>query len=121
MPGIELHNQGFHVSPLVGGEPRSGGDGVDAGKPVPIPSVYFVKSVARAVGFGLGIDVSFGTATDYEDWMECYHAIKTDLFTVNSDPNIAWKINDNVAQGVGFDVLYFDLTLSSAIDHPPSA
>lgn len=117
VPSIEFHNQSSTLSPLVGGGPISGGDDGDAGGPVPVPSLYYVQPLNERFTFGLGINAPFGLVTDYDDdWVGRYHAIKTDLLTINFNPNIAWKVNDNVALAVGFDALYLHTELSSAVD-----
>lgn len=117
VPRIEFQNEGSTLSPLVGDTPRTGGNGGDAGKPVVVPSFYYVNPLGEQFSFGLGINAPFGFVTEYDDdWVGRYHAIKSDLLTANFNPSIAWKVNDNLALAVGFDALYLDSELSSAID-----
>jgi long-chain fatty acid transport protein len=117
VPSIEFQNEGSTLSPLVGNGPLSGGDGGDAGDTFLVPNLYYVHSLSEQFTFGLGINAPFGLTTEYDDdWVGRYHAINTELVTVNINPNLAWKINDAVALAFGLNALYFDGELSNAID-----
>jgi long-chain fatty acid transport protein len=117
VPNIEFQNEGSTLSPLVGNGPISGGDGGDAGDTILVPNLYYVHPFSDRFSFGLAINAPFGLTTEYdEDWVGRYHAIDTDLLTVNFNPNVAWKVNDHVALAAGLNALYFDGEISSAID-----
>ncbi|MGH8502259.1 MAG: OmpP1/FadL family transporter [Gammaproteobacteria bacterium] len=117
VPRIEFQNEGSTLTPLVGNGPLSGGDGGDAGETILIPNLYYAQPLSDSFTFGLGINAPFGFTTNYEeDWAGRYHAIDTEVLTVNFNPNIGWKVNDSVALGFGLNALYFDGELSSAID-----
>jgi len=117
VPRIEFRNDDSTVTQQVGNGPLSGGDGGDAGAPIPVPNLYYTQPLSGNFTFGLGINAPFGFTTNYdEDWVGRYHAIDTELLTVNFNPNIGWKVNDSLALGFGLNALYFDGELSSAID-----
>ncbi len=117
VPSIEFQNEGSTLSPLVGNGPISGGNGGDAAQTVVIPNLYYVHPLTEAFTFGLGINTPFGLKTEYDDdWAGRYHATNTDLASVNINPNLAWRVSDAVSLAFGFNALYLDAELSSAVD-----
>ncbi len=82
-----------------------------------VPNLYW-KGKYSGYDLGLGINVPFGQKIKYEDnWVGRYHAIETNLKTVNINPSIAKKINDKVSLGFGLNAQYVDLILSSKVDN----
>lgn len=117
VPSIEFQNEGSTLNQGVGNGPISGGDGGEAGDATLVPSLYYVHPLSERLTLGLGVNAPFGLTTEYDDdWVGRYHAINTDLLTVNFNPNLAWKVNDAVALSAGLNALYFDGELSSAVD-----
>ena len=123
-PQDDFTNQG---STNADGTPLSGPNS-EGGKPAVIPNFYYTGQVTDTLFLGLGINVPFGMGTEYDDdWVGRYHAVKTDLMTININPAIAYRINDQWSIGGGINVQYVDLTLTSAIDfgalagHPGAA
>lgn len=95
----------------------TGGDGGDAGQVGVVPNLYYVAPLSQALYFGLGINAPFGLATDYsESWVGRYHAIESEVRTVNFNPSLAYKVNKDFSIGVGFSVQYIDAKLTQAID-----
>jgi len=45
-----------------------------------------------------------------------YHAIETDLKTINFNPSIAYQVNDRLSIGGGLDMVIADIIFTSAID-----
>lgn len=65
----------------------------------------------------MGINAPFGLATKYNNtWVARYHAIDTDLLTMNINPSLGYKINDQLSLGLGLSAQYLDAELSNAID-----
>ncbi len=113
-PSIQFKNQG---SNLAGRFPISGGDAGDGGDGVWVPNAYLTHAVSDRVTLGLGIDVPFGLVTDYSDeWVGRYHAVKSDLKTINVNPSIAVKLDHGLSVGAGVSALYTDVTLTSMVD-----
>jgi long-chain fatty acid transport protein len=114
MPSAKFHNEG---STHVTGSLLRGGDGGNAGETVPIPNLYFSARLTDQTAIGLGINVPFGLETEYDsDWVGRYHAIKSDLKTVNINPSIALKLTDGLSAGAGLNAQYAKATLTNAID-----
>jgi len=96
---------------------NSGGEGGDAGKFAVVPNLYYVRDLNERVKFGLGINVPFGLATEYDDeWVGRYHAIESELMTININPSLAFKATDKLSLGVGINAQYSNVLLTSAVD-----
>lgn len=114
IPTIRFKNQGSRV---VTGAPLSGGDGGDAGVDSFVPNLYAAWSLSDSVKAGIGINVPFGLATKYNsDWVGRYQAVESKIATININPTVAAKLNDNFSVGVGLNVQYAEAKLSNAID-----
>jgi len=89
----------------------------DGGASAFIPNFYWVKTIDEQMKFGLGVQTTFGLATKYEaDWVGRYHAIETDLKTININPSIAYQVNDRLSIGGGLDLVIANIIFTSAID-----
>ena len=82
-----------------------------------VPALYLSAPVASGVQFGLGITAPFGLVTDNEDgWIGRYHALKSDLTTVDINPTLAIRATPQFSFGLGLRAQYADLELTNAID-----
>ncbi|MCP4407000.1 MAG: hypothetical protein GY807_04430 [Gammaproteobacteria bacterium] len=98
------------------GAPLSGPDD-DGGTKALLASIFWVTAVDDRMKLGLGITTPFGLATKYDDtWVGRYHAVETDLKTININPSIAYQVNEQLSVGGGMNVMLVDVTLSSMID-----
>lgn len=118
MPSAKFHNEGStHVLQGKTGVPLLGGDGGEGGVSRLVPNLYISKRLSEKVTVGLGVSAPFGLATDYDrDWVGRYHALESDVMTVNINPSAAYKINDRISVGGGLNIQYMKAKLSSAID-----
>lgn len=82
-----------------------------------VPNAYVVKQLNNKTKIGLGVNAPFGLETNYkDDWYGRYHALQSDMKTVNVNPSVSYKVNDKFAVGAGVSAQYIDVTLTSAID-----
>ncbi|OGW37213.1 MAG: hypothetical protein A2Y97_11600 [Nitrospirae bacterium RBG_13_39_12] len=118
MPSAEFDNEdSTHLLQGVTGMPLLGGNGGDGGVTKAVPNAYYSKKLGDRFTFGIGINAPFGLATDYDKrWVGRYHAIESDVLTINLNPAIAYKITDNLSIGAGFSAQYIKAKLSNAID-----
>lgn len=103
----------------VTGAPNSLGtnNGGDGGVVALVPNLYYTNKINEKVSFGLGVFAPFGLATEYDkDWVGRYHAIESDVMTININPNIAFKVTDKLSLSAGVSAQYIDVTLSSMVD-----
>lgn len=98
-------------------QPLSGGDGGEAGQSGIAPNLYYTLNPGHGWVFGLGVNAPFGLATEYDsDWVGRYHAVKSEVKTININPAVAYRVNDRLSLGAGVSAQYIDATLSSMVD-----
>jgi len=89
----------------------------EAGVNAIVPNLYFSSMLNENLVYGLGVNVPFGLTTEYEDdWVGRYHAIKSEMLTININPSIALKLTDNVSIGFGMNIQKLDVSITSAVD-----
>lgn len=115
IPSAKFENQG---STTVLGTPLTGGNGGDGGEAALVPNLFYTHRFANKWSAGIGITAPFGLVTEYDDgWVGRYYALKSDLATLNINPSVAYKINDQWSIGVGVSFQRVEAELSSAIDY----
>lgn len=111
-PTAEFSNT---ASVAAAGRPL-GGNGGDAGNWTPVPNFYYVTELSQNLRAGLGISSPFGLKTEYDpSWMGRFQAIKSDLKTININPALAYKINDQLSVGAGLNAQYISAELTNAV------
>ena len=99
------------------GFPVSGGNGGDAGGNGVVPNLYFSTPLGDGLFAGIGINVPFGLSTEYNDgWKGRYQAIESEVKTVNINPSLAYKVNNQFSVGVGVSLQYIDAKLTQSLD-----
>jgi long-chain fatty acid transport protein len=113
-PSAEFANTTSGAAPLQ----ALGANGGDAGGWAVVPNFYYTMDIKPDVKFGLGVNAPFGLRTKYEpDWIGRYHAIKSDVKTLNINPTIAFKANDSVSIGIGLDAQQVKAALSNLVNY----
>ncbi|MBD3620310.1 MAG: outer membrane protein transport protein [Chromatiales bacterium] len=109
-PTAEYTDSG--TSTVPGGGPDDTTDEVGI-----VGNFYYVRDLGDDVKFGLGINTPFGLASKYDaNWIGRYHAIESEIATLNINPSLASKVTDKLSLGVGFNVQYIEAKISSAVD-----
>jgi long-chain fatty acid transport protein len=117
-PSSKFSKTSATLSPTLGGGNISGGDGGDAGDGAFVPNFYYAQPLGERTMFGIGVNVPFGLATDYEDdWVGRYHADFSEIQSVNVNPSISYRMNDQFAVGAGLNVQRIEATLTNAVDY----
>ncbi len=89
----------------------------DAGVIGLVPNLYLTNQLTDNLFLGLGINAPFGLATSYDDdWIGRYHAIDSEIVTLNINPAIAYRFNKTFSVGVGANAQYVKADLSNALD-----
>ncbi|WP_345969882.1 outer membrane protein transport protein [Sulfurimonas sp. HSL1-6] len=113
LPSADFSNNG---STFADGSALSGPD-ANSNTPALIPTFYYSGQIDDQLFVGLSINAPFGLVTEYnDDWVGRYHAVESDLKTVNINPAIAYKIDEHWSLGAGVSVQLLDITLTSAVD-----
>ena len=112
-PSAELNNNGS----LSGGGRPLGGSGGDAGDLTFVPNIYFKTDLSEAIKLGIGVNAPFGLKTEYDNgWIGRFQALKSDVKTVNINPAIAFKLNDQLSLGFGVSAMWAQATLTRALN-----
>jgi long-chain fatty acid transport protein len=94
-----------------------GGDFVSAAT---IPYAYFATPINEEFAAGFGIFVPFGTNTDYDDnFVGGGFADQTKLTSIEFQPAVAYRFNDQLSFGFGLDVAYMQGLISKQSDTIP--
>ena len=113
-PSARFENQG---SADLTGQPLGGGEGGNAGGTIAVPNIYFSRQLSDSIHLGLGVFSPFGLSTRYDsDWVGRYHAVKSDLISLNINPAVACAVTGKLSLGAGVNAQYIKSELSSAID-----
>jgi long-chain fatty acid transport protein len=116
MPTSEYKDSGqstlFDGSSLTGPNSDGGSTGF-------VPNLYWAAKLENDLHVGIGVNVPFGLATEYDDgWVGRYHGLKSEITTININPSIAWKATDTVSLGFGLNFQYIDIELTNNIYSP---
>jgi len=112
-PTAEFNDQGS----VKGVNRPFGSLGGDAGDLAFVPNFYYKRDLNDKVKFGLGINAPFGLKTEYDkDWVGRFQAIKSELKTININPAIAFKVNDQLSVGAGVSAMWAQAELTSAVN-----
>ena len=97
--------------------PLGGGNGGNAGGVALVPNLYYVGAINEEMNYGIAINSPFGLATEWDDgWVGRYHALKSELKTININPSVSYKVNDKLSVGAGVSAMYAEAELSNAIN-----
>lgn len=93
-------------------------DGGDAGFTSVVPNLFFNYKFNDKWSAGLGIVTPFGLGTEYDsNWVGRYHSIKSEIMTIDFNPSVAYRINNQWSVGAGISFQYLDAELTNAIDY----
>jgi long-chain fatty acid transport protein len=112
-PNAEFNNQGS----VAGAGRPLGGEGGNAGDLAFVPNFYFKMDLTDNVKVGLGVNAPFGLKTEYDDnWIGRFQGIKSELKTININPALALKVNDQLSLGFGLSAMWAEAELTSAVN-----
>lgn len=116
-PTIEYTNTRSTAATLQSN--ATAGEGGDAGAFKAVPNLYGSWELLPAkLWLGLGLNAPFGLATEWDaNWIGRFHAIKSDVLTLNINPALAWQVHPMVALGVGLNYQRIDAELTSAVNY----
>ena len=84
-----------------------------------VPNFYYSAELSNDVFVGVGVNVPYGLATEYDaGWIGRYHALRSEITSININPSIAWKATDKISVGFGISIQYLDLELTNNLNSP---
>jgi len=89
-------------------------DSGDLADPAVVPASYANYQLTDRLYFGLAINSGFGLVTkpDNTNWAGSGLAITSDVFSLNINPMLAYKLTPELTVGVGVQVEYFDIRVN---------
>ncbi len=99
--------------PLPGGSSYNAlGNGGQGGESAFVPALYGTWMINPQWSVGLAINAPFGLATEWDTtWAGQFHAIRSEIETLNINPTVSFKVNNMISLGAG--VSYQQLKASS--------
>ena len=118
-PNAEFNNEGSVRGLGAGPFPSRplGGEGGNAGDLAFVPNAYFKMDLTDTIKVGIGMSAPFGLTTEYDkDWIGRFQGIKSELKTININPAMAFKVNEQLSLGFGVSAMYAEAELTSAVN-----
>jgi len=117
IPSRSFQDRGSRLNRAVGGAPITASDEGDGAHLALIPNLYYAHSYDERLKFGAAVNVPFAFLTDYEaGWQGRYHALRSGGEAINLNVSTAYRFNERLSMGVGFNAQYIDATFSNALD-----
>ncbi|MBB3233065.1 OmpP1/FadL family transporter [Halomonas stenophila] len=99
------------------GMPYTSSASGEGGESAVVPSFAAKSQLNDQWDLGLAIYSPYGLSTKYdEDWIGRYHAIETELKTIDIQPTLNYRATERLNLAVGLRAQYADATLSNATD-----
>ncbi|WFM70906.1 outer membrane protein transport protein [Halomonas sp. CKK8] len=110
---FELQDATASNGPIVYGVDQSG----QGGETATVPSFAAKTQLNERFDLGLAIYAPYGLSTKYdEDWIGRYHAVETELKTIDFQPTLNYRVTERLNLAVGLRAQYADATLSNSLD-----
>ncbi|CAM3382410.1 OmpP1/FadL family transporter [Halomonas lysinitropha] len=110
------------ASSLGGAVGYDRGGSRQGGETAVVPSFAAKTQLDDRFDLGMAIYAPYGLSTKYdEDWIGRYHAIETELATIDFQPTLNYRASDRLNLAVGLRAQYADATLTNAIDFGSAA
>lgn len=74
---------------------------------------YYIYRVNDRLFVGLGLNSPFGLDTESDVWAGSMHGSESSLFTINANPNVAYKLSDEISVAAGFQLQYANANFES--------
>ncbi len=92
------------------------GNGGDAGVSSVVPALYGKMDLGSRWALGMAVNAPFGLSTEWNNqWAGMFHAVKSEVETLNINPTLSYKVNDVLSVGVGVSYQRLKATLTNAV------
>jgi len=84
-----------------------------------VPNGYYIMDINDRMRFGVSLNAPFAVSTSYgKNWVGRYHAVDSELTTIDINPSLSYRVSDNLSLGFGVSAQYADATLTQALFNP---
>ncbi|PHR86814.1 MAG: long-chain fatty acid transporter [Moritella sp.] len=102
----QLSIVGSYVDPDISVESTLG-NANDVAPAQVVPAMYYIQPINDKWAAGLAIYSNYGTGTEYEDdYIAGSAAGTTSIMSVNFNPNISYRVNEQLSFGAGVSFVY---------------
>ncbi len=102
-------------SEFAGGAMPFGGPNDDGGTTGVVPNLYYTFPDSGKLKYGISLTAPFGLKTEYDNnWAGRFQGLTSELTTIDINPALAYKVNDQVSLGAGISIQFADAKLSQA-------
>ena len=110
-PDIDIEGrEDLQIGPMT--VPASAMDAENIASDAFVPAAYYIQPINQQLAWGMALFTNYGLATEFEpDYAMGPISGKTELTTININPNLSYKINEQWSVGGGISVIYADATL----------
>jgi len=116
LPDAEFTNSATTPSLLGGAVPIAGANS-ETDRLAGVPNLYATHQLNDRVWLGLGLNAPYGLVTEYEGgWVGRYHALKSEIKTINVNPSVAYKLSESLSIGAGLSWQRIEAELSNSVD-----
>ncbi len=115
---ISVKNAGSTMPSAAAGFPVIGENSTEPGGLSPVPSFFYRSAdLPNNLVYGVGVSAPFGVNTHYDDdSFTRYEATESSLKTLNINPAIAWRVNEQFDIGAGLNLQVGRAVLAQALD-----
>lgn len=105
------------AGPLPGGSTYNAfGNGGQGGESAFVPALYGSWMIHPQWSVGLAVNAPFGLGTEWDSrWAGQFHAIKSEIETLNVNPTVSFKVNNMISLGAGVSYQRIKATLTNAV------
>lgn len=97
------------------------GSGGDGGVAAFVPGLFGTWAIDPQWSVGLAINAPFGLATEWDNaWAGQFHAVKSEIKTLNLNPSVSLKLGPTVSLGAGVSYQQMKAELTNAAPGTPS-
>lgn len=114
VPSTKFNNRASVPAAL---QTTNNGNGGDAGDATLVPNLFFAMDLNPSWSFGVGVNVPFGLATEYDsDWIGRFQGITSEVKTLNINPSVSYKLSERASVGFGLSYQRGKIDLVSAVN-----
>ncbi|QUM75134.1 outer membrane protein transport protein [Moritella sp. 24] len=116
----QLSVVGSYVSPDIDITSTTTEGASDVAPAQAVPAMYYIQPINDKFAAGLAIYSNYGTGTEYaDDYINGTAAGTTHIVSVNFNPNVSYRVNEQLSLGAGVSFVYATAELQRNIGTNP--